>query len=188
MKKHGLKSLFALACIMFLFSGCDLFETADDVTLEIEISHTFEIDEEFDSNGDPVSYSDVGMIDATKDADFEKYKDKIKEITVHQVTYTVANYAGDPTISFTNGTGNFYATGTTANAMATAGISFQNVQSSVGQTFTLGYTTEGLEAIATQLESVHKVDFQVAGTFSETPVAFNVPVTIHCTVKAEALD
>lgn len=188
MKNHVVRSFIGLSLMAFTFLGCDLFDKVDDVTLDIEISHTFVIDEDFDSDGDPVPYSDVGIIDATKDADFEKYKDKIKEVTVHQITYTVENYAGDPTISFLNGMGNFYASSGQANAIATAGISFQNIQSSVGQTFTLQYTTQGLEAIAQQLESVHAVTFEVAGTLSETPVAFNVPVTIHATIKAEALD
>lgn len=187
MKHFALKSLWGLV-MLILFAGCDLFDKVDDVTIEIEIHHTFEITEDFDSDGEPVSYSDIGTIDATKDADFDKYKDKIKEFTVHSVEYTVTDYAAEGEVIFSNGMGTFYAQGSTANALAEAGITIQSVQASQGGAFTLDYTTAGLEAIANQLESVHKVDFEVAGTFSHTPVYFNVPVTLKCTIVADALD
>ena len=187
MKHYALKSLWGLVMLM-LFAGCDLFEKVDDVTIEIEIQHTFEITEDFDSDGEPVSYSDIGTIDATKDADFDKYKDKIKQFTVHSVEYTVTDYAAEGDVVFSNGMGKFFAQGSTSNALAEAAISIQSVPAAQGGTFTLPYTTEGLEAIASQLESVHKVDFQVAGTFSHTPVYFNVPVTLKCTIVADALD
>jgi hypothetical protein len=154
----------------------------------MELTHEFVINEEFDSDGDPVPYASIGVIDATKNADFEKHKDKIKEIKITSVTYTVSDYAGDASINFTTGMGSFFASGATTNALANAALGFQNIQSSVGNTFTLDYTTEGLEAISAELATVNKVDFHVAGILSETPVAFKVPVTIHCTVVANALD
>ncbi len=187
MKHYGIKAL--LGSVLILFAGCDLLEKVDDITLEVEIQHTFVIDEKLDSEGKSVSYFSTGTIDATKNADFDKYKDKIKEFTVHSVEYTVTNYSPEGTnVIFSNGIGTFFAQGSTSNALAEAGIDIQSVPGAQGQVFTLDYTTQGLEAIAQQLESVHKVDFQVAGTFSETPVAFNVPVTLKCTIKAEALD
>jgi hypothetical protein len=192
MKFNTLKPLVGVAAILTLISslsGCDLFDKVDDINIDIELTHEFVINEEFDSDGDPVPYVSIGVIDATQDSDFNKYKDKIKEIKINSITYTVTDYTvGDAGINFSSGMGSFFATGSTTNAIASAAIGFQNIQSAVGQTFTLDYNTQGLEAIAAELQSVNKIDFHVAGILSETPVAFKVPVTIHCTMVAEVTD
>ena len=75
-----------------------------------------------------------------------KYKDKIKEFTVHSVEYTVTDYAAEGEVIFSNGMGTFYAQGSTANALAEAGINIQSVQASQGGTFTLDYTTARLRS------------------------------------------
>lgn len=185
MKKIVYGALFTVGS--FLISGCSLFEKVDDVTFDVEITHTFVIDENMDSQGNPVSYSDVDAIDPKTNSDFNKYKDKIKEITVNKITYTVSDYEADGAVSFTNGTGKFKATASGTTALGSAGISFQNIQASVGGNFELTYAVSDLNAIANHLEKVEPVYFEVAGTFSKTPVAFKVPVTIHCTIKADAL-
>jgi hypothetical protein len=193
MKNPGWKSVLLLAVIFVSFSSCELFEGADDVTFDVELTYTFEITDTGDSNGQPVSYFSVGELDPNSDPDFEKYKDKITSVTVNSVEYTVTDFDdsnGD--VVFSNGAGLFVADATsqttaTATAYATASIAIQSVAAAEGDVLFLDYTVDELEAIADRLEDVQPVFFVVGGTFSQTPAVFNIPVTIHCTIKADAL-
>ena len=92
MKNPGWKSVFALASIFVLFSSCELFEGADDVTFDVELSYTFEITDTGNSNGQPVTYFEIGELDPNDEPDFAKYKDKIKSVTVNEVEYTVTDF------------------------------------------------------------------------------------------------
>jgi hypothetical protein len=193
MKKPGLKSVLALASIFVLFSSCELFEGADDVTFDVELTYTFDITDTGDSNGQPRSYFSTGSLDPNSDPDFQKYKDKIKSVTVNSVDYTVAEFDdSDGDVIFSNGLGFFAADATsqttaTATAYATANIAIQSVAAAEGADLTLDYSIDELEAIADRLEDVQPVFFAVSGTFSKTPAVFKIPVVIHCTIKADAL-
>lgn len=178
--------------IGFAFLGsslsCDLFDKADDITFDVEIDHVFVIDENFDSNGSSVTYIDSDLIDPNQNPEFAKYKDKIKELTITEVTYTVTNYdPASPGVIFTNGMGSFSATAAGGSAFASADLTVQDIQSSVGGDFSLNYETSDLAQIAARMKDLEPIYFQVSGTFSSTPVAFSVPVTLHCTIKADAL-
>ncbi len=176
----------AFACFAILLSSasCELFDKVDDVTFDIEIKHTFVINA---SATDPLSYTEIEEIDPTDNADFAKYKDKIQNVTINSVEYTVANYSGDPGITFSNGNGSFFAQGTSSTALATAAINIQNISQAQGTIKTLEYSVQGLEAIASEMEQLKAVRMQVSGNVSAVPVAFNVPVTIKMTIVADAL-
>jgi len=178
--------------IGFAFLGssasCDLFDKVDDITFDVEIKHTFVIDENFDSNGEPVTYFDSDLIDPNQNSEFAKYKDKIKTLNITAVTYTVSNYdAASAGTLFSNGMGSFSATAGNSSAFASAALAFQDIPGSVGGSFTLDYSVSDLQQIAQNLKDLQAVYFQVSGTFDSTPVAFSVPVTLHCTITAEAL-
>jgi hypothetical protein len=178
--------------IGFAFLGsslsCDLFDKADDITFDVEIKHTFVIDENFDSQGSSVVYFDSDMIDPNQNAEFAKYKDKIQELTINEVAYTVTDYdPANPGVIFTNGMGSFSASAGNNSAFASANLAIQNVQASVGGSFTLNYSVSDLQQIATRMKDLQPIYFQVGGTFSSTPVAFKVPVTLKCTITADAL-
>lgn len=181
------KTILGLALAAFLFGGCDMFEQLDDVTLDIEIQHTFHISETLDTD-EPIFYFSESTIDAEQDENFKKYKDKIKEFTVHTITYTVTDVEEGADVEFTDGLGEFFATDGSNTAFASASIPAKNIGASEGQTHTLDYSTEDLNAIAQQLEHVSQVKFKVSGTLSHGPATFKVPVTLHCTIKADALD
>lgn len=176
----------------FAFLGsslsCDLFDKADDITFDVEIEHTFVVDENFDSNGSSVSYIDSDLFDPNQNSEFAKYKDKIKELTINEVRYTVTDYdPATPGVIFSGGMGSFSATAAGGSAFASAVLTVQDIQSSVGGDFSLSYSTSDLAQIASRMKDLSPVYFQVSGTFSSTPVAFKVPVTMYCTIKADAL-
>ncbi len=185
MRINAMKSVLGLSLAAFLFAGCDLFEEVDDVTFDIEIQHTFVIDA---SENDPLEYFDFGEFDATKDANFDKYKDKIKEFKVHTIEFTVTDYAADGDVIFSDGYGIFYPDAAETSAIASAEIPIQSIAGAQGTVHTLDYQVAGLDAIADQLESVHKIYFLVKGKVSDVPVAFKVPVTLKATITADALE
>jgi hypothetical protein len=176
----------AIICFAFLLSSasCELFDKVDDVSIDVELKHTFIVSA---SASDPLTYAQVSEIDPTDNADFNAYKNKIKEITIHSVEYTVTNYVGQGEIIFSNGKGSFMTSGTSSTAIATADIAIQSIPGAVGTTKTLNYSIQDLDAIANELEKLTAVKFQVSGTVSKVPVAFNVPITIKMTIKADAL-
>lgn len=178
-------ALFIAFAFMASSLSCDLFDKVDDVTFDVVIEHTFVIDENEETDGK--AYSKTDEIDPTQNDEFNKYKDKIKELTIDEITYTVANYEGDPGINFTGGHGTFTASANSTTAIGSAGITIQNISGSVGKESQLSYAIADLDKIAAQLKDVKSIFFNVSGNFSKTPVAFSVPVKIKCTIKAEAL-
>jgi hypothetical protein len=176
----------AAVCLAFMLSSasCSLLDKLDDVNFDVDLEHTFIINA---STTDPLSYADVNEFDPTDNADFNKYKSKVKEVTIKSVEYTVTNYVGDPSITFSNGKGSFFTVGTSSTALASAGIDIQNISAVQGVTKTLDYTVQGLEAIGNEIEQLRAVKFEVSGNVSQVPVAFNVLVKIRMTIKADAL-
>lgn len=79
------------------------------------------------------------------------------------------------------------ATAGGASALGTASIDVQNISAAQNVKKTLNYSVSQLDAIAAELEKLNSIKFQVSGTVSKVPVAFNVPITIKMTIKADAL-
>lgn len=183
--QFALRSAAAVCFALLLSSAsCELFDSVDDISIDLELKHTFTIDP---SATDPLSYTEIGEYDPTDNADFNKYKDKIKEVTIHSVEYTVTDYQGDAGITFSNGKGKFSSVGTSTTALAEAGIVIQNISQAVGVTKTLDYSIADLDKIANEMENLKAVKYEISGTLSKVPVAFKVPVTIKMTIKADAI-
>jgi hypothetical protein len=181
-----LRSAMAV-CFAFVMSSasCDLFDKVDDVSFDIELSHTFNVDETV--IGGSKTYSKVEILDAAKlNSDFNKYKDKIKSITVTGVTYEVSNYTTAKSVIFTNGKIGFSSsTGTSASSVASLGV--EDVKAAVGQVKNLAYNQAALDEISTTIKNDKKANIYLNGTFSETPVKFDVKVIVKATLVADAL-
>src|SRR4051812_47850680 len=93
MKSPFLKtSLFAIA-LALIFTGCNLFDNAADVSFGAPIEGSLLVSEAAASTG--ASFSDALTIDATSNTEVAKYKDKIKNFTVNKITYKITDYTGD---------------------------------------------------------------------------------------------
>jgi hypothetical protein len=181
-----LRSAMAV-CFAFVMSSasCDLFDKVDDVTIPIELEHTFLVNETLDKTG--MTYSDLEVLDAAKvNSDFDKYKDKIKNITVTEITYQITNHTVGTTTIFTNGNiGYSSSTGTSAASVASLGV--ENIKAAEGQTKTLPFNQTALNDIGTLLKNDKTVNLFLLGTFSKTPVKFNVTVKVKADITADAL-
>lgn len=178
-------------CILFLMSNasCELFDKVDDVTFNVVLEHPFVVDEQLNSNGSPVPYSDNEIVDAAKvSSEFAQYKDKIQNITVNKITYVVSDYAAPngATVTFSNGQLGFSAESSSASSIV-ASLAFQDIQAAQGTEHTLNINQAGLDEIAAILKDNKIVRLFSSGTLSSTPVAFKVRVKLDCTLTADAL-
>jgi PBP1b-binding outer membrane lipoprotein LpoB len=175
-------------CFAFVMSSasCDLFDKVDDVTLDdVELEHVFHVNETLDQTG--MTYSHMEVLDAADvNSDFEKYKDKIKSITVNSVTYEILNHTVGTTTIFTNGNIGFSAAGgTSASSVASLGI--ENIKAAEGQVKNLNFNQTGLNEMGTLLKDDKTVNLYLMGTFSKTPVKFDVKVKVKVSITADAI-
>jgi hypothetical protein len=181
-----LRSAMAVCFALVMSSAsCDLFDKVDDVTLPVELEHTFHVNETLDKTG--VTYSDMEVLDAAKvNSDFDTYKDKIKSITVESITYEVLNHTVGTTTIFSSGNiGYSSSTGTSAASVASLGI--ENIKAAEGQTKNLPFNQTALNDIGNLLKNDKTVNLFLLGTFSKTPVKFDVKVKIKANITADAL-
>jgi hypothetical protein len=166
-------------------ASCDIFDKVDDVTIEVELEHVFKVNETKDANN--VSYNHFEVLDAADvNSDFEKYKDKIKSITVTGVTYEVQEHTVGTGTIFTNGNIGFSAaSGSSATSVASLGV--ENIKAAEGQVKNLIFNQAGLDEIGKLLKDDHTVNVYLIGTFSKTPVKFNVKVKVKASITADAL-
>lgn len=186
--KTRLLSLFTVV-LLLVTSSCEKFKQLDDVTFEVVLLKSFNIDENF--NGTNIPYTDVQTLDAKSHADIEKYQDKIESFTVTKVTYTIKSFSsGDgTTVNFTNGSMSFSALSQTTPSVIASVASVDLMAASLsGQEFTLPVNTAGLEEIADFLKNDLSVKIYSSGTFSKAPVAFTVEARMYATVVASALN
>ncbi|HZY79851.1 MAG TPA: hypothetical protein VFE50_10030 [Cyclobacteriaceae bacterium] len=177
----------AAVCFAFVMSSasCSLFDKVDDITFDVELTHEFTINEtRKDKN---VTYGSKEVLDAAKvNTDFAKYKDKIKSVTVTGVTYQVHDLTAGTTTIFTNGKCGFSAPSGSA-ATSVADLAIENIKAAEGQVKNLNYNQQALDEIGSILKGDQKVNVYVNGTFSETPVAFQVRIKLKATIVADAL-
>ncbi len=177
MKIKHLIPIFLLLSV-FTFSSCDLFDNVDDVTFDVVLPLDFAIDVNQQSDG-PVNYSETKLLDVTSNPDIEEYASKIKEIKVNKITYVISN-ANANGVTFSNGSVVVNSTN-----QEIASIS----QASIANTAEIELTanTAGLNALGASLQNSNQETVKFQGTFSSTPVAFQVKVRFYVSVTADAL-
>jgi hypothetical protein len=187
MKNPLLRSLFGLALVAFTLLGCDKLEEADDVEFDIEVEVIFVTDEngEFSNVtyvGDPVTLSIAG------NSQIQQYADKIKEIRIKKIEYSITGYAAEPPgtqVTFSDGI-MFYASVGAANASILSTVASVNLATASG-VYELPIDEDAFADLGAILLEEHEATIYTAGTLTSTPVQFNVPTTFTITVVADAL-
>jgi hypothetical protein len=102
------------------------------------------------------------------------------------VTYEIqAHTVGTSTIFTAGNLGFSSSTGTSASSVASLGI--ENIKAAEGQVKNLNFNQAGLDEIGKLLKDDKKVNIYLLGTFSKTPVKFNVKVKVKAAITADAL-
>jgi hypothetical protein len=179
---------FAAISMIFLLTGCDLFQKADNITLEKDFVLNWSADEQTVINGD-VPYSKTETVNLADNAEIAKYLNKIKEIEVVSIKYHVENYSADGAVFFKNGIASFASTtasGTAVSVPYAANADGVNLQTATADA-ALNIDADGLSKIANIFKTEKSLSFTSAGVLSKTPVAFKVVSTFKLKITAEAL-
>lgn len=179
-----LRSAIAVCFALVMSSAsCDLFDKVDDVTFEVTLDHTFNVNET--NKGQDVEYALRETLDAADvSAEFAKYKDKIKSITVSSVTYEVKNCETNTTL--TDGAIGFSAENSTTPAQI-ASLGAENLKLIENQVKTLIFSQANIDALSNLLKNDKMVNIYVTGTLAETPAKFDVEVIVKASITADAL-
>ena len=187
MKTHVLKARSAalLALITTLFTACDLFDKADDVSFDATVDERVIVTEE--NEGTNVSYTKIVTLDATADPDINKYKNKISGFTIKKVSYQITNFNGPEDATF-SGTLSFGEAAQTTPTVA-ATITNLNLQEAfnASQVLELPINQGDIDAIAGMLKDDKAVKLYLDGLLSATPMTCTIKVILDVTVKADAL-
>lgn len=188
--RKSIVSILALSAIAFTFTSCELFDSADDVTIEEEVVLYWDTDENL--IGSNVPYDDVQILDLADYPEFEPYLDKIKSVEISKITYRVTNFDNSPhgtPVSLVGGTAAFgpYDASTPSVTVPMATASSVDLGTATADA-TLAIDAAGLSKIAKDLLDDKQVKMYSQGTLSKTPVAFRVVSTFYVKIVANALD
>jgi hypothetical protein len=186
MKIPIVKSVLASGLIVLLLSGCDKLEKADDITFEAEftIPTKIEVSEDQDNPVNPYT-SLSSSIDAEQNADYKKYKAKVKKIRVNKIKYTITDFAADGPVTLTSGSAVFFESGGSAASGEVATVSNLLLSNTSGE---LVASQDALDTIGEILLDNGKVNVVCISTLSDSPVFFHISVTLSVSVTANALD
>lgn len=186
MKSHVLKTLntVGLALISTLFGACSLFDKADDVNFDATLDEVVTVTEP--DAGENVAYHQIILLDATTNADIDKYQNKISGFTVKKISYQVVSFTG--AASTFSGTLSFGDEGTSTPTVV-ATVSNLNLQQALasGQIFDLPVNQADIDKISSLLKDDKAVKIYLDGTLSTAPISSNILVIMDVSVKADAL-
>lgn len=191
MKSSVFSSLRVIALIILvplIFSGCELFENADDITFEEEFELVFEVDENQD--GENVSYSDFRILELSSNSILEPYLGRIEKVEINRITYQITDYQADDRVFFNDGIAAFGSADANAAEFSVpfaAQATGVDLQSATAET-DLTIDQEGLNKIAAQLLEKKAVKMYAVGILSKTPVQFRVVSKFYVTITANALE
>jgi hypothetical protein len=187
MKKSSFENLLAIVMIAFLFAGCDKLEKADDVTFDAQftVPQKVEVDEKADNPENPYT-SLNNSIEAEQNAEYVKYKNKVKKIRVNKITYTISDLnATKGPVTLTSGQAIFFASGGSATSGNIASVSNLLLVNGSGD---LEASQAALDNIGEILLENGDVTVVSVAHISAAPVFFHIAMTLHVTVTANALD
>jgi len=173
--------------LLISFSHCDEVKEAINVDFSRTITQVLPVNET--RSGTDIVYSNTYVIDATSDAEIQKYADNIVDIEVETLEFQIENYSSsvEGEVSLKDGTlgfGNIGASSATATCMVDnlpvtlwSGTGF----------FTLAGCATTIDEIAAALTSDQSVKVFLDGTLSQGPVAFDLVVRLKLNVAATPL-
>jgi hypothetical protein len=183
---HLLNPVLTVTLMAVLLTGCDKLEKADDITFNAEfvIPQKIEVSESQDEPVNPYT-SLSSSIDATQNADYAKYKDRVKKIRVNKIKYTISDFDAEGAVTLTSGLAIFFENGGTAASGEIASVSNLILSNTSGE---LTATQDALDTIGEILLENGQINVVSVATLSDAPVFFHITVTLDVSITANALD
>jgi hypothetical protein len=179
MKKYLIYPLAILVSIGSMALSCD--DTADlfDITTDLEFSENFNLN----SNGEvSQSLEKQETIDPSEASAFNSIKDRIKDLTIDRITYTITEEAdgnnSDASLSVNLG---YAASG---SSQVTNLETITSALSEVGVEKEIQVSAADIETIRGLLLAGESMDIYASGTLENGPVNINVLFTVYTAVTA----
>ena len=165
------KYLFLISILSL--AACQLFPISFDLPQEMN----------FDINQSGTNYNGTKLIDPSTNEQFKKNSDKIKDITVERVTYTISNFEGTNTQT---ASASFDVADGTGNGKINIGsFSNANLSALVGKETDLTASPASIAALAGFMKaSPFKVTVYYTGSVNQAPVKFSLKLKFYTKVKA----
>ncbi|MBT1701109.1 hypothetical protein KK083_29725 [Fulvivirgaceae bacterium PWU4] len=184
MKNLVLRSLAIFIFTAVVLTSCD---ELGDVTINEPVTTSITVDET--GTNQNVTYSKSLVVDATSNAEIEKYKDNLKSFTVNKITFKIKNYSGEAATTPLSKV-SYSATGSAANAIEIASITNFNIKAAAdaGTETELVVSNTDLQAMAAILKNNLSITLYLNGSLTKTPVKFTAEFTVDATIVANALN
>lgn len=183
---YNMKKYFSSISILFVsvaFMTCDKVEELTDVNFNTTITTTLTVTA---VNTNESTHSIV--LDATSDAEIQKYASKIKNYEVTELMVAVQNYSSATAaeIYFNGDLG--FGTKNSSQPSATCSISNLNITHVAGTgDFVINNCNAILSDIGDLLIADNAMKIYLIGTFTQAPVTFNLKVTAKVKITANPL-
>jgi hypothetical protein len=167
----------------FIFFTCDKAKDLIDVEFETDITTTLPVAA---TDTDEGTYSI--LLDATVDSEIQQYADKIKKYEIKELWIAVENYtASTQSEIYFNGDLGF-SSKSEGQPASSCSISSLNITHVAGTgDFEINNCNTTLSDIATALTNDNAVKVYLVGAFTDSPVAFDLKITIKVEVTASPL-
>lgn len=185
MKNLVLRSLAIFIFTAAVLTSCD---ELGDVTLNEPITTSITVDET--ATAQNVTYSKSLTVDATSNAEIQKYQDNVKSFTVNKITFKIKNYSGEAATTPLSKVSYSVAGGSAATAIEVASISNFNIKAAAdaGTETELVVSNTDLQAMAALLKNDMAITLYLNGSLTKTPVKFTAEFTVDATIVANALN
>ncbi len=174
-------SLLIFLLSISLFWGCDILEELD-VDIDSEITRSVTVD--LSDKSGAQDYEETILFDASDDPELAPYLDKINDYTIESMSIRVLNYndlrsAGVDNITFN---------GQVINGAESCTLNFDVTEkASSGDVIPLDGCSGTLVAIANDLAADNKASITLKGAVNDSPVKFDIEMTVKVKVNAAPL-
>jgi hypothetical protein len=188
MKNHVLRLLALFVFAAAVFTSCDQLDSLGDVTLNEPVTATINVDETTTATN--VAYTKSLEVDATANAEIEKYSQKVKSFTVNKITFKIKNYSGQASSTPLSKVSYAAAGANPSTAIEIASISNFDIKAAAdaGTETALVVSDAHLLAMAALLKEDLAITLYLEGTLTQTPVKFTIEFNVDATIVANALD
>ena len=172
----------ATLLIILLLSvlSCDEIDKLTEFDVKDNFEKTIKISESEVSEGEPVSVSQSVTIDISANQDINDNQDLIQSVAIESITFEIQNFVGAETITLSNVSMAFDST-----VITVADITLKSADDS-NTVFNVG-TASDYSTIANILKNNSSVTAKISGTVSETPVSFDVKITLGVKVVIDVI-
>ncbi len=171
--KKQISAFLLLSAIVF--TSCQNFPTAKVQTT---------LEQDFSINRTGTTFNESTLIDATNDADFDKYKRKINSIDIDRVTYTITSFTGPSNQILQNGILSV-ADADGKNPINVATFTNLNLSNDLGQEKDLQTSSAGLARLQDLLrKDPYQAVISYSGNVNQGPVKMNISLKFYSKLTA----